>query len=277
MQDITEKGQPKVVNGNETISLIHQQIQVDLSDGSFPLLTTRKVNFRQVVDELLWDISGSHSVNDAGSAKVFWDYLADADGNLPSVYGRFLTRFPRYNDNDKDTGEQIESSLKGEINQLGWIINELIDNPFSRRLVASLWHPANATVSKQPPCHVSLIFNVTGDASHYSLNLLVTQRSADVALGLVIDVPKWSLLVILLASYLNMNPGLVTFTIADAHIYEEHVEKLLEQIKREPTGSPYVRFDTMTLCDYTTDDIELIGYQPHPAIRYRLVSLAGAG
>lgn len=270
--EVIAYGMPKTVRGHGTRSLLHQQFTLDLAQG-FPLLTTRKVNFKHVVRELLWYISGSSNVYDLGPTKVFWEPWADNDGNLPSSYGKFLTRFPRYFEADRDAGESVAPYSDGPINQLGHIIQTLVSDPMSRRMVATLWHPANTLYSSQPPCHVSLIFNTTytnADETSMALNLLVTQRSADIALGLVIDVANYALLTELIAKYVGMDAGQLTFSIADAHVYDDHAKTLAEQLKLQPFEAPRLKFERMAPCDYTPDDIDLVGYQSHPPVRYQL-------
>lgn len=269
---VITKGTSKVVRGHGTKSLLHQHFTIDLKQG-FPLLTTRKVNFKHVVRELLWYISGSASVNDLGLTKIFWEPWADNDGNLPSSYGKFLTRFPRYFAADKDAGESVSPYSDGPINQLGYIIQTLVDDPMSRRMVATFWHPSNAISSSQPPCHVSLVFNAIYtdvDETEMALNLLVTQRSADIALGLVIDTANYALLTEIIAKYVGMKAGQLTFSIADAHIYDDHAEALANQIKLQPFEAPHLKFERMAPCDYTPDDINLVGYQSHPKVHYQL-------
>jgi thymidylate synthase len=270
--EVITKGMPKTVRGHDTRSLLHQHFTLDLAQG-FPLLTTRKVNFKHVVREVLWYISGSSNVNDLGPTKVFWQPWADIDGNLPSAYGKFLTRFPRYFEADRDAGESVVPYSDGPINQIGHIIQTLVSDPMSRRMVATFWHPANTLYSSQPPCHVSLVFNTTytsADETSMALNLLVTQRSADIALGLVIDVANYALLTELIAKYVGMGAGQLTFSIADAHVYEDHAEALAEQIKLQPFEAPHLKFERIAPCDYVPDDIDLVGYQSHPTVRYQL-------
>jgi thymidylate synthase len=273
VKNVLSHGFIKKARDLSTLALNHIFFSLNLNNG-FPLLTTKKVNHKLIAQELIWDISGSSNVNDLpNSAKKLWKHWADEDGNIPSSYGRFLVDYPRYYQEDLKSGEAQLPVYLGSVNQLGNIITTLLGSPHSRRMVATFWHPANASGSKQPPCHLSLVFSTRPlEDGLFALDLLVTQRSADVALGLVFDVAKYALLTHLIANYCQMKVGKLSFAIADCHIYEQHITKLQSQILRKPRKAPQIVITNFTTpCEFAEDDYEIIDYDPHPYTNYELV------
>lgn len=213
--------------GVDTISNFGFQYTIDLNEG-FPLLTTKDLSgFRwdSLIHELIWYLSGEEHIRTLQEHTSIWDAWADEDGRLDTAYGRFWRRYPLPDDDSRLEGESwaddaVEFYYEEEgheyVDQLGYVIKQLQENPNSRRLVVNAWDPANATVSTLPPCHYSFVFNVqNGD----TLNLHLTQRSGDIALGIPFNIAAYSILLKLVAQEVGMEAGQFSHSIVDAHIY----------------------------------------------------------
>jgi thymidylate synthase len=207
--------------GVDTLSSFSQHYEVDLGAG-FPLLTTKRMDgFRwdSMIHELLWYLSGEEHVRNLSEKTGIWDEWADEEGRLDTAYGRFWRRFPV-----PDEGLPGESwpdddhrwrNDDGTFDQIRYAIDQLRENPRSRRIVVNAWHPANAAVSTLPPCHYTFVFNVQGDR----LNLHLTQRSGDVALGIPFNVAAYALLATVVARQTGFEVGSFAHTVVDAHAY----------------------------------------------------------
>jgi thymidylate synthase len=217
----------------DAIATFGEYYECDIGD-SYPLLTTKRMDtFRwdSMLYELVWYVSGRHHVQSLSEKTAIWDAWADEDGALPSAYGRFWRRFPvpgreaqlpgeawadagcPWVTHDDETGTLV-------FDQLGYVVDTLRgDNPardrHSRRLVVSAWHPANGAVSDLPPCHYTFVFNVQGGRLHCHL----TQRSADVTLGVPFNVAAYALLAKVVATVTDIEPGTFAHTHVDAHVY----------------------------------------------------------
>lgn len=239
--------------GVDTISTFMQSYSIDLADG-YPLLTTKDMDgfrWNSLIHEFLWYISGEHHIKNLREETKIWDQWADTEWNLPTAYGRFWRRYPIPEEDGQlpgewwstDDGEWIEEAsdyygvseedIREGINrwvsdeggtkvfdQLQYVIDTLngshpFRGPESRRIVVNAWHPANAAVSKLPPCHYTFAFNVQGS----KLNLHMTQRSGDIALGIPFNIAAYSLLMEIVAKQTNLAVGEFGHTIVDAHIY----------------------------------------------------------
>lgn len=216
--------------GVDTISRFNVGYQIDLEEG-FPLLTTKKMDgfrWRSMIHELLWYLSGEEHIRSLREKTGIWDEWADQNGHLDTAYGRFWRRYPVPESEQQLPGESwpedghrwvSTETLDGEtvrtFDQVQYVIDSLIESPNSRRLVLSAWHPANAAVSTLPPCHYTSVFNVQGDR----LNLHLTQRSGDIALGIPFNIAAYSLLLKIIAQRTGFKPGMFGHTIVDAHIY----------------------------------------------------------
>jgi thymidylate synthase len=235
------------------VAVFSHHYQVDLADG-FPLLTTKRMDthrWNSMLHEMLWYLSGEHHVRELREHTGIWNAWADDEGNLPTAYGRFWRRFPvpggdarlpgewwadpdaewvaeaagRYDASEREIAETVDRWLADEagvttFDQLQYVIDTLRgDNPMrspdSRRLVVNAWHPANADVSHLPPCHYTFQFDVQGGR----LNTHLTQRSADVALGVPFNVAAYALLTHAVANATGHEPGLFAHTLVDAHVY----------------------------------------------------------
>jgi thymidylate synthase len=244
--------------GVDTISAFAEHYTVDLAAG-FPLLTTKKVNFSSLLYELLWYLSGEDHIRNLRQHTKIWDAWADEEGNLDTAYGRYWRRFPsaRW---DPATASYIVT----EIDQIARVRELLKTDPNSRRLVITAWEPGNAFDSKLPPCHFTFVFNVQGKRLHCHL----TQRSGDIALGIPFNLAAYSLLTMILAQDANLEPGLFSHTIVDAHIYVNHVDGLREQLTRTPRPLPTIRIARKPVDELQFEDFELQGYDPLPSIKF---------
>ncbi len=216
----------------DTISDFSHHYTIDLQNG-FPLLTTKKMDgfrWNSMLHELVWYLSGEEHIRTLREETGIWDEWADEDGNLDTAYGRFWRRYPvptgddRLNgeswvtgDDDWVTIEETENDGPHRLtfDQIQYVIDQLRENPHSRRIVVQAWHPANATVSTLPPCHYTFVFNVQGD----TLNCHLTQRSADLALGVPFNIACYSLLLTMIAQRTGFTPGEFSHTLVDAHVY----------------------------------------------------------
>jgi thymidylate synthase len=207
--------------GVDTIAAFSRHYAVDL-DAGFPLLTTKDLSgarWNSLLHELVWYLSGDEHIRDLREETGIWDAWADEAGRLDTAYGRFWRRFPV-----PDEGLPGESwpdedhrwrNDEGTFDQIAYALDQLRETPESRRIVISAWHPANAAVSTLPPCHYTFVLNVQGD----ELNVHLTQRSGDVALGIPFNIAAYSLLATAIAGRTGFEPGTFAHTIVDAHVY----------------------------------------------------------
>ena len=210
--------------GVDTVSTFGQYYEIDLQEG-FPLLTTKQMDgfrWNSLIHELLWYLSGEEHVRTLREETGIWNEWADEDGNLDTAYGRFWRRFPIPDGDGQLPGESWPEDSHRWVNddertfdQIQYVLDQLRENPHSRRLVVNAWHPANAAVSTLPPCHYTFVLNVQGDR----LNLHLTQRSGDVALGIPFNIAAYALLAIILAQRSSFEVGTFAHTIVDAHVY----------------------------------------------------------
>jgi thymidylate synthase len=245
-------------------------------DGGYPLLTTKRVRFDSMLRELLWYLSGESHINNLRRHTKIWDAWADGEGRLETAYGRFWRRYPvpesglpgenwgsRWVSPDRETGTPV-------FDQIGYIRDSLRDlrlnpaDPRKRRLVVTAWHPGNAAQSRLPPCHYTFAFQTTGDR----LNCHLTQRSADLALGVPFNLACYSLLTLILARETGWQPGEFAHTLIDAHIYRDHIDGLKEQLDREPYPLPKVTIASKPFEELRFEDFALVDYNHHPAISF---------
>jgi len=246
--------------GIDTLSCFAEHYTVDLSAG-FPLLTTKKVNFKSMLHEVLWYLSGEDHIRNLRRHTKIWDAWADENGNLDTAYGRYWRRFPsaRYN---QATGTYDVV----EVDQIGRVLDLLKTDPNSRRMVVTAWEPGNAFDSKLPPCHFTFVFNVQDG----NLNCHLTQRSGDIALGIPFNLAAYSLLTQILAQEANLGLGRFSHTIVDAHIYVNHIDGLREQLHRFPRPLPRLEIARTPLEQLTFDDFAVVGYNPYDPITFEV-------
>jgi thymidylate synthase len=255
--------------GIDTISYFSANYRVDLSKG-YPLLTTKKVEFKSMLREVLWYLSGDNHIRNLRQHTKIWDAWADEDGNLETAYGYYWRKFPSAQ-KDKN-GNWVVT----ETDQIKYVIDEIKNKPYSRRLVVSAWEPGNAIHSKLPPCHYTYVFNVQED----KLNCHLTQRSGDIALGIPFNLAAYALLTQIIAQQTGLKVGWFSHTIVDAHIYVaesgspmekyDHLKGLQEQITREPLPLSQLKIADKPIDELQFEDFELTGYQSHPKIRFEV-------
>ena len=270
--------------GTDTISSFAEHYSVDLAEG-YPLLTTKKVYFGSMLREVLWYLSGADHIRELRQHTKIWDAWADDDGRLQTAYGRFWRRFPVPEAGVALGGEvwadadhpHVRREADGSLSfdQLGYVLDTLRRDPMSRRLVVSAWHPANAAVSRLPPCHYTFCFNVApADDGPDRLHCHLTQRSADLALGVPFNLACYALLTRLLADAAGLRPGRFAHTLVDAHVYVDHVDGLREQLTRTPQPAPRLHVARHAdgrakgLDELAFEDVTVEGYDPAPAIRF---------
>jgi thymidylate synthase len=284
--------------GIDTLSTFNYNYEIDLNEG-FPLLTTKEINWKNIVIEMLWFLSGQTNISILKQHGCrFWDAWADENGEVPSAYGNFWRKFPIHVKATRDDSYLLAPEFN---DQISWVLEELKRNPMSRRLLVSAWAPGNAQTSKLPPCHSMFIFNVQNvtvgdleDRIEQQLNLHLTQRSADVALGVPYNIASYALLIHLFSRFTGIKPGIFAHTCVDPHIYTSkedgsmneynHIPGLVQQLIREPRQLPRLIIDPAIkdLKDIeelmnpklTTDEVMkhfiLEGYNPHPAIKFKV-------
>ena len=220
--DVLESGGHKPNRtGVDTISAFSRHYAVELSAG-YPLLTTKDLSgarWNSLLHEFVWYLSGDEHIRELREETGIWDAWADEDGTLDTAYGRFWRRFPvpeevLPGESWPEDGHRWLND-EGTFDQIAYAIDQLRENPHSRRIVVSAWHPANAAVSTLPPCHYTFVLNVQGD----ELNVHLTQRSGDIALGIPFNIAAYSLLAIAIAQRTGFEPGTFAHTVVDAHIY----------------------------------------------------------
>jgi thymidylate synthase len=237
--------------GTGTRSVFGYQMRFNLGDG-FPLVTTKKLHLKSIIHELLWFIAGDTNVGYLQRNGVsIWDEWADASGELGPVYGK------QWRSWTAPGGESID--------QLGQIVGQIRSNPDSRRLLVSAWNPADLPAMALAPCHALFQFYVADGC----LSCQLYQRSADVFLGVPFNIASYALLTAMVAQVCDLALGDFVHTLGDAHLYLNHLEQAELQLSRTPYALPQLRLnpDRRQLEDFRFDDIEIVGYQSHPAIK----------
>ena len=232
--------------GTGTRSLFGHQMRFDLSAG-FPLLTTKKVHLKSIVHELLWFLNGDTNTRYLSERGVrIWDEWAGADGDLGPVYGAQWRNWG------------------GHIDQIGWLVDEIKSNPFSRRLVVSAWNPTDLPQMKLAPCHCLFQFYVVEDEGVRRLSCQLYQRSGDVFLGVPFNIASYALLTHMVAQACGLAVGDFVHSFGDVHLYDNHVEQARLQLAREPRPLPQLRLNAAvtSLFDFRYEDISVEGYHP---------------
>ncbi len=256
--EILKNGKSKPTRGVHDIkSIFGYQMHFDLRAG-FPLLTTKKMPFKILLHELLWFVSGSSNIKYLQDHKIhYWDEFADKDLNLGPVYG---VQWRRWKTPDGR-----------EVDQLGWAIDQIKNNPDSKGIIVSAWNVADLEEMRLPPCHTMFQFDVTKG----KLRLQLYQRSSDVFLGLPFNIAQYAMLLQMVAHVTGLEARELVVSIGNAHLYKNHLEQAKEQIQRKPFPFPKLKIvgDVKTIDDFTVDNFVLEDYQAHPHIKAPLVIL----
>lgn len=274
VENILENGESRIERTNTgTLALFAPApFKFDVSHEVFPLLTTKKINFRLVVEELLWMISGSSYVKDLQDKNVkIWNANATPEGRA-GIYGMSWRFFgAKYHSNIK----MMESQY--HIDQLGEAIDLIMNNPTSRRIFVTAWNPVEIHEHPEvlPPCHLSFQFYVRND---HILDMQVYQRSVDTAIGLPFNIPSYSLLLLLISHVTDKMPGSIQYVFGDTHLYLNTIDPIKKQISRLPFDSPSIVFQTSIprgsglkgLLRFKYEDIILQNYEAHPPIKMEM-------
>jgi thymidylate synthase len=237
--------------GTGTLSVFGPQMRFDLAAG-FPLVTTKKVHVQSVVGELLWFVRGDSNVRWLQERGIsIWDEWADENGDLGPIYGRQWRSWPA------PDGRSID--------QLAAVIDQIREEPDSRRLVVSAWNVADIPRMALAPCHALFQFYVADGR----LSCQLYQRSGDLFLGVPFNIASYALLTHMVAQVTGLEVGAFVHTLGDAHLYSNHVEQAREQLTREPRALPELRLDPACrdIDAFEIDSVQVVGYDPHPAIK----------
>ncbi|MGP5071803.1 thymidylate synthase [Arthrobacter rhombi] len=252
LRDVLENGTPSPDRtGTGTRSVFGRQIRFDLQAG-FPLITTKRVHFKSVAAELLWFLRGESNVSWLQEQGVrIWNEWADENGDLGPVYGVQWRSWP--------------TPDGGHIDQITQVVDALKTNPHSRRHLVSAWNVAELENMALPPCHVFFQFHV----SNGKLSCQLYQRSADTFLGVPFNIASYALLTHLVAQQVGLEVGEFIWTGGDVHIYDNHLDQVNEQLRREPYPAPRLRLTRTpeSILDYRLEDFEILDYQHHPTIK----------
>ncbi|MEY3573022.1 MAG: hypothetical protein RJA77_937 [Pseudomonadota bacterium] len=241
--------------GTGTRSVFGWQMRFNLADG-FPLVTTKKLHTKSIVHELLWFLRGETNIASLKAAGVsIWDEWADADGNLGPVYGKQWRAWPA------PTAENPHAA----IDQMQQLLEQIRNNPDSRRLIVSAWNVSDIPQMALAPCHAFFQFYVADGR----LSCQLYQRSADIFLGVPFNIASYALLTHMVAQQTGLSVGDFVWTGGDCHLYENHLDQAREQLSREPFALPTLLINRKpdSLYDYTYEDFTFLNYQCHPAIK----------
>ncbi len=238
--------------GTGTLSVFGHQMRFDLREGFFPLITTKKVHLKSIVHELLWFLRGETNTGYLKENGVsIWDEWADERGDLGPVYG---AQWRSWRGADGQTVDQISH-----------VIDQIRQNPDSRRLIVSAWNVTELPRMALPPCHCFFQFYV----AQGRLSCQLYQRSADIFLGVPFNIASYALLTLMVAQVCGLRPGDFIHTLGDAHLYLNHLEQARLQLSREERPRPRMELnpDVRSIFDFKYEDFKLLAYDPHPAIK----------
>ncbi len=247
LENGTQKGDR---TGTGTISCFGYQMRFDLQKG-FPLLTTKKLHLRSIIHELLWFLKGETNIKYLKDNEVrIWDEWADENGELGPVYGYQWRHWRGKN---------------GEIDQIANLVEQLKNNPNSRRHLVTAWNPDDVDDMALPPCHALWQLYVADG----KLSCQLYQRSADVFLGVPFNIASYALLTMMLAQVSGLQAGEFVHTFGDVHLYNNHIEQAKLQLQREPRDLPIMRLnpDISSIFDFKYEDFTLENYHPHAHIK----------
>lgn len=252
LQHILNEGVQKTDRtGTGTRSVFGYQMRFNLADG-FPLLTTKKLHLKSIIHELLWFLRGDTNVAYLQENSVrIWNEWADPDGSLGHIYGYQWRSWPRYDG--------------GFVDQISQAVNDIKNNPDSRRIIVSAWNVADLDNMNLPPCHAFFQFYV----AEGKLSLQLYQRSADTFLGVPFNIASYALLTMMMAQVTGLQPGEFIHTLGDAHIYNNHIDQVNLQLTRTPRRLPHmvINPDVKSIFDFKYSDFTLQDYDPYPHIK----------
>jgi thymidylate synthase len=237
--------------GTGTLSVFGHQMRFDLAQG-FPAVTTKKLHMKSVIGELIWFLRGDTNVGWLQERGVrIWDEWADEHGELGPVYGHQWRSWPT------PDGRSVD--------QISAVIESIRTSPDSRRHIVSAWNVADIESMALPPCHTMFQFYVADGR----LSCQLYQRSGDVFLGVPFNIASYALLTMMVAQVCELQPGDFVHTLGDAHLYVNHLDQARLQLTREPRALPQLRInpERKGIDDFVESDIELVGYDPYPAIK----------
>ena len=277
-RDVLKNGEQRTDRtGTGTISRFGYQMRFNLNDG-FPLLTTKKVFYRGITEELLWFLKGETNIRPLALKKVgIWnEWPYEKYKNSSEFKGETLEEFinkiceseefaNKWGDLGPVYGKQWRDFFG--VDQISNLINNLKNNPFSRRHLVVAYNPAQVDEMALPPCHSMFQFYVSADGKKLSLQLY--QRSADLFLGVPFNIASYSLLLAMVSQVCGFEPYEFVHTLGDAHIYLDHLNQINEQLTREPKKLPklWLNPDIKSIFDFTIDDIKILDYESWPAIK----------
>ncbi|KAK9460118.1 thymidylate synthase/dCMP hydroxymethylase domain-containing protein [Lipomyces oligophaga] len=284
-REILNRGEKRLDRtGTGTYSLFAPpQMRFSLRDNTFPLLTTKRVFVRGIIQELLWFVSGDTSsltlqkkdihIWDGNGSREYLDSVGLGQrqvGDLGPVYGFQWRHFgAEYIDSNSDYAGQ-------GVDQLAELIDKIKNKPYDRRLIISAWNPADMPKMALPPCHMFAQFYVSypqgAENSKGELSCCLYQRSADMGLGVPFNIASYALLTIMIAKVCDLNPGEFVHCLGDAHVYLDHVEAMNTQIERVPREFPklFIKRDVKDIDDFQYEDFDIVGYKPMGKIEMKM-------
>lgn len=237
--------------GTGTISTFGYQMRFDLNEG-FPMVTTKKLHLKSIIHELIWFLQGNTNIKYLKDNGVrIWDEWADVSGNLGPVYGHQWRSWPTPN------GDALD--------QITTLVDQIKNNPNSRRHIVSAWNVADIENMALPPCHCLFQFYV----AEGKLSCQLYQRSADTFLGVPFNIASYALLTMMMAQVCDLEVGEFIHTFGDVHLYNNHLEQVDLQLNRDLRGLPTMKLNpsVKNIFDFKFEDFELVEYDPHPHIK----------
>ncbi len=240
--------------GTGTLSTFGYQMRFDLNEG-FPMVTTKKLHLKSIIHELLWFLKGDTNVKYLQENGVrIWNEWADDNGDLGPVYGKQWRKW--------------QSPSGKVIDQIQYCIDLIKNNPSSRRILVNAWNVGELEDMALTPCHCLFQFYVADG----KLSCLLYQRSADTFLGVPFNIASYALLTMMMAQVCDLEYGEFIHHFGDVHLYKDHLEQAKLQLTREPRSLPTMKINphVRDIDDFTFEDFELIGYDPHPHIKAKV-------
>lgn len=252
MRHVLEHGHTKEDRtGTGTRSVFGYQSRYDLEQG-FPLVTTKKLHLKSIIYELLWFLRGDTNIRYLKDHGVsIWDEWADENGGLGPVYGSQWRSWPLPDG--------------GSVDQIAQVVDQIRNNPDSRRIIVSAWNVGLLDKMALPPCHALFQFYVADGR----LSCQLYQRSADIFLGVPFNIASYALLVLMMAQVTGLRAGDFVHTLGDAHLYTNHLQQARTQLQRDPRPLPLMKLNPQreSILDFEFEDFELMNYDPHPHIK----------